>query len=62
MAAVGRNVTGFRKGDEVFVVSLRGKDGCYAERLASKEESSDASLQAYRMSRPQRWLSPGWRP
>src|SRR3954451_16295029 len=37
VAAVGEAVTPFRPGDEVFAVSLQGREGGYAEKIALKE-------------------------
>lgn len=37
VTAIGAAVTMFRPGDEVFAVSLRGKDGGYAEKIALRE-------------------------
>jgi NADPH:quinone reductase-like Zn-dependent oxidoreductase len=37
VAAVGETVTTFRPGDEVFAVSLQGREGGYAEKIALKE-------------------------
>ena len=37
VAAIGRAVTAFRPGDEVFAVAIQGQEGGYAETIALKE-------------------------